>query len=70
MINTLKSWNITVDEAFFLGGIDKKRILEVMKPHIYFDDQINNLKQVDNIPMVHIPFGVANLKNLDRERRT
>ncbi|NLC50340.1 MAG: 5'-nucleotidase [Bacteroidales bacterium] len=68
MINTLKSWNITVDEAFFLGGIDKKRILEVMKPHIYFDDQINNLKQVDNIPMVHIPFGVANLRTLDSEK--
>lgn len=60
LINTLKSWNISVDETFFLGGIEKKRILEVLKPHMYFDDQTVHLKQVDNIPMVHIPFGVAN----------
>jgi 5'-nucleotidase len=60
MVNTLKSWNISVDEAFFLGGIEKKRVLEVMKPHIYFDDQIIHLHQIDNIPMVHIPFGVTN----------
>ena len=60
MINTLKSWNIDVDEAFFLGGIEKKRILEVMKPHMYFDDQTVHLEKIDNIPMVHIPFGIAN----------
>ena len=60
MIRTLKSWNISVDEAIFLGGIEKKRVLEVMKPHIYFDDQTSHLHQIDNIPMVHIPFGVAN----------
>jgi 5'-nucleotidase len=59
-VNTLKSWNISVDEAFFLGGIEKKRVLEVMKPHIFFDDQIVHLHQIDNIPMVHIPFGIAN----------
>jgi 5'-nucleotidase len=62
MVNTLKSWHISVDEAFFLGGIEKKRVLEVMKPHIYFDDQTLHLHQIDNIPMVHIPFGVTNKK--------
>ncbi len=59
MVNTLKSWDISVDEAFFMGGIDKKRVLEVMKPHIYFDDQKVHLSQIDNIPMVHIPFGAG-----------
>jgi len=63
MVNTLKSWHISVDEAFFLGGIEKKRVLEVMKPHIYFDDQLVHLHQIDNIPMVHIPFGVTNGKS-------
>lgn len=61
MVNTLKSWNISVDEAFFLGGIEKKRVLEIMKPHIYFDDQTGNLQTIDNIPMVHIPFGITNV---------
>ena len=60
MINTLKSWGISVDEAFFLGGIEKKRILEIMKPHIFFDDQMVHLEHMDKIPLVHIPFGIAN----------
>lgn len=62
MINTLKSWGVSVDEVFLLGGIEKKRILEIMKPHIYFDDQTIHLEHIDNIPLVHIPFGVANKK--------
>lgn len=51
-----------MDEMFILGGIDKSRILEIMKPHLYFDDQIGNLdtNTINNIPLVHIPFGVAN----------
>lgn len=61
MINTLKSWGVTVDEAFFLGGIEKKRILEIMKPHMYFDDQSIHLEHIDKIPLVHIPFGIANI---------
>lgn len=60
MINTLKSWHLSVDEAFFLGGIEKRRVLSVMQPHMYFDDQTLHLERLDNIPMVHIPFGVAN----------
>ncbi|WP_372756031.1 5'-nucleotidase [Labilibaculum sp.] len=60
MINTLKDWEINVDNAFFLGGIDKGRILKVLRPHMFFDDQKTHLNQIDNIPMVHIPFGVAN----------
>jgi len=62
MINTIKSWGVSVDEAFFLGGIEKKRILEILKPHIYFDDQAIHLEHIDKIPLVHIPFGIANLK--------
>jgi 5'-nucleotidase len=61
MINTLKEWGISVDSAFFLGGIEKRRILEVLKPHLFFDDQITHLNSI-NIPQVHIPFGIANNK--------
>lgn len=61
MINTIKSWGVSVDEAFFLGGIEKKRILEILKPHMYFDDQAIHLEHIDKIPLVHIPFGIANL---------
>lgn len=60
MINTLKSWGVSVDQTFFLGGIEKRRILEIMKPHIYFDDQELHLEHIGQTPLVHIPFGIAN----------
>lgn len=60
-VTTLRDWGIMPDETFFLGGIQKKRILEVMKPHIYFDDQMTHLKSAaGEIPSVHIPFGIMN----------
>ena len=63
-INTLKSWNVEVDEMFLLGGIEKKRILNVLKPHLFFDDQLTHLDpKLENIPLVHIPFGIANKKS-------
>ena len=61
VINTLRSWGIFIDEIFFLGGIEKRRILEVFKPHLFFDDQAAHLESA--LPMaacVHVPFGVAN----------
>lgn len=61
VINTMRSWGITVNDAFFLGGIEKKRVLEVLDPHIFFDDQKTHLLPASSIlPSVHIPFGVIN----------
>ena len=65
VINTMRSWGITVNEAFFLGGIEKRKILEVLKPHIFFDDQKIHLDSATEIlPSVHIPFGIKNKHNL------
>ena len=38
-IITLRAWNVRIDEAFFLGGVSKKEILEKFGAHIFFDDQ-------------------------------
>ncbi len=55
-INTLRSWNIRLDESFFLGGLDKARILRVLKPHIFFDDQRGNLEPCSaDIPVAEVP---------------
>ena len=63
MINTLASADIDVDELFLLGGIEKKLILDVLKPHIFFDDQIGHLEPASGTtPCVHVPFGVANYR--------
>lgn len=39
VIKTLREWGVYVDEAFFLGGVEKTKILQAFKPHIFFDDQ-------------------------------
>lgn len=40
-------------------------ILNILKPHIFFDDQMVHLDHLENIPAVHIPFGIANKRDLD-----
>lgn len=61
-IMTLKSWGLRVNDAFFLGGIDKGAITSVLRPHIFFDDQARHVQStMFTAPSVHIPFGVRNL---------
>ncbi|EKT4077229.1 TPA: 5'-nucleotidase [Stenotrophomonas maltophilia] len=60
-INTLKSWGVMANDAFFLGGVEKKLVLNVMRPHIFFDDQSGHLASASEVaPSVHVPFGIAN----------
>ncbi|MEH6650001.1 MAG: 5'-nucleotidase [Motiliproteus sp.] len=61
VINTMRSWDLMVNDAFFLGGVEKRRVLEVWAPHIFFDDQRGHLDSAAAVsPSVHIPFGIAN----------
>lgn len=61
LVNTLLALEIDTDELFLTGGIEKKNILEVLKPHVFFDDQIGHLTPAaDSTPSVHIPFGAKN----------
>lgn len=61
VVTTLKDWGVSPDESFFLGGMEKSRILTILKPHMFFDDQRSHLQSpAGDIPMVHIPFGIAN----------
>ena len=60
-VATLKSWGVTVDDAFFLGGIDKAGVLEVLRPHIFFDDQRAQVESARQAaPSVHVPYGALN----------
>ncbi|MEU3247641.1 5'-nucleotidase [Streptomyces sp. NPDC006875] len=60
-VRSLKGWGVTVNDAFFLGGIDKSTIMNVLKPHIFFDDQVGHLVGTSlNTPSVHVPFGKMN----------
>ena len=37
VIRTLLAWNVRVDEAFFMGGVSKTRILEAFRGGNGFD---------------------------------
>jgi 5'-nucleotidase len=61
MVTTLREWGFDAAELFLMGGIEKRRVLEVLKPHIFFDDQIAHLEPTaSTTPSVLIPFGVRN----------
>ena len=58
LITTLKSFGMSAAELFLLDGLDKQPFLKAIRPHIFFDDQANNLKPSLNIvPSVLVPFG-------------
>jgi 5'-nucleotidase len=60
-IASLKAWGVTVNDAFFLGGISKGLIMPVLRPHIFFDDQKTHLlSTAQSVPSVHVPFGSVN----------
>ena len=63
VVFTLQSLEIEVDEVFFMGGVEKARLLNILKPHIFFDDQESHIKNINNVAGVLIPFGVANAKS-------
>lgn len=64
VVRTLKGWGLRVNDAFFLGGVEKARVLRVLRPHIFFDDQVDHLRGAANeVPSVHVPFGVVNAAN-------
>ncbi|MBA4286615.1 MAG: 5'-nucleotidase [Xanthomonadaceae bacterium] len=64
VITTMRDWGVHVNEAFFLGGVEKRRVLDVLRPHVFFDDQLSHLTPAaENLPCVHIPFGRLNRRS-------
>jgi len=62
-VRTLMEWNIAVDEAMFLGGLDKGAFLKAFAPDFYFDDQRGHIESARaHVAAGHVPFGVANLR--------
>lgn len=60
-IRTLMTWNIEVDEAMFLGGLDKSPFLKAFEPDFFFDDQAGHCESAAQIaPVGQVIFGVKN----------
>ena len=60
-IRTLMSWNIQIDEAMFLGGLDKGPFLSKFEPDFFFDDQMGHVNSAaKHVPSGHVDSGVSN----------
>ncbi|MBI2961790.1 MAG: 5'-nucleotidase [Betaproteobacteria bacterium] len=61
VVRTLRAWNIRIDEALFLGGLDKGPFLKAFGADIFFDDQRGHCESASrHVATGHVPFGVAN----------
>ena len=60
-IRTLMDWDIEVDEAMFLGGLDKGAFLREFEPDFFFDDQTGHIESAaQHVPAGHVVSGVKN----------
>lgn len=61
VIRTLRAWDIRIDEALFLGGMDKGLFLKSFGADIFFDDQRGHCEDASqHVAAGHVPHGVAN----------
>jgi 5'-nucleotidase len=60
-IRTLMDWEIEVDEAMFLGGLDKGEFLREFEPDFFFDDQTRHVENAaTHVPSGHVAAGISN----------
>lgn len=63
VVRTLRAWEIRIDEALFLGGMEKGPFLAAFGADIFFDDQQGHCESADrHVATGHVPHGIANLK--------
>ncbi|AJE98857.1 5'-nucleotidase [Pandoraea apista] len=63
-IRTLMDWKIDIDEAMFLGGLDKGTFLREFEPDFFFDDQTRHCESAARVsPTGHVISGIANHDN-------
>lgn len=63
VIRTLRAWGVRIDEALFLGGLDKAEFLRAFGADIFFDDQRRHVDSASRVvPAGHVPHGITNTK--------
>lgn len=68
VVRTLRAWDIRIDEALFLGGLEKGPFLRTFGADIFFDDQRAHVDSAQRhaVAAGHVPFGVANEREQQR----
>ncbi|KAM9435176.1 cytosolic 5'-nucleotidase 1A [Clarias gariepinus] len=61
VLKTLRSWGLEIDEALFLAGAPKGPLLEKIRPHIFFDDQMFHVEGATELGTIaaHVPYGIG-----------
>jgi 5'-nucleotidase len=63
VIQTLRAWNVNIDEAFFMGGVPKGKILKAFRPHMFFDDHKTHCDDAaEHVPTGRVPAKVRLVK--------
>lgn len=61
VVNTLRAWDIKIDESLFLGGQDKGSFLQAYDADVFFDDQQGHCDSTrEHVATGHVPYGIAN----------
>jgi 5'-nucleotidase len=61
VIQTLRNWDIRIDESLFLGGLDKGEFLAAYGADVFFDDQPGHCASAsEHVSTGHVPHGIAN----------
>ena len=69
VIHTLREWGVSIDEAFFLGGVSKDKVLQAFGAHMFFDDQETHVKAASSVvPAGRVPYEGGLLKADKRHR--
>ncbi|KAG7508654.1 cytosolic 5' [Solea senegalensis] len=65
VLKTLRSWGLEIDEALFLAGAPKGPLLQKIRPHIYFDDQMFHIEGAKELGTIsaHVPYGIGQKYN-------
>lgn len=57
VVHTLRNWNVSVNEAFFLGGVPKAKVLQACGAHMFFDDQDTHVQAAGSVvPAGKVPY--------------
>lgn len=57
VVRTLRSWDVRVDEAFFMNGRPKAAVLDAFGADIFFDDQEKHLRPASSlVPAAQVPY--------------
>ena len=68
VVNTLRHWGVYIDQVFFMGGLEKTKVLKAFNPHIFFDDQDLHLEKAAHlVPSGRVPYPSDSILHIKTE---